>query len=1156
MAWGQDYSGTYYIGSKATKQNNTANSYIYNSEELANNYYLCPTEGWYFYNGDNNTSNGWTETDNGKPFLTTYKFLEDGEYDASKAVWVIEKKTNTDFYYIKQKKTTANEKYRYLVSNKQISGAGVRRMRVHLEEVADATALNNLGDLALFEITTVPENLASNCLYITPHSPNGRNGSELYLVVNDGNYNNLKAGVTKNDGPNDTYTQGTIGVYSTETNGYWTLEVPRPVISFNASNQVEITDPTGFASAIYFTTNGDDPTVDPSNLYSAAFDPDDNVTTIKAIAIVDGQKSGVTTFTPPFLLGSTHKYAIQSNDCLFYYLIPNLQTTENEYPKNVSTLNVPCNTMAWSFENAVDNDGQYYYIHNSQGGYLYYPTTDNTDNYIFLQQDKDTNDDGYKFSITSHASGGFNLIPKNQTIPVNKTSVGSSDGEKLRAVKLAGAINNASSRWNIIPYNNTTGIPQWTDKPFDESTNSVSHFYQITNVNQSTKPLILNNSGFIKSETLPETGYDSRKSMWVIKNVGQDTDGLLDYYTFQNAYTGDLLYYNGSGREIVANASPGVLQTGMPTAEGANVTWAHFVIVQTVSGYNIIPRVLVDNTKAITRNSTHEAFNCINRASGNDWTGTYYDNDNGSRWTFTKVDNVKCMEPVFTEEANGDITITTVTNAAKIRYSVDGADPTESSAEYTTKENTSVQKVIKAIAIIGDDINTASSIVALLNKPDVTLAGGPYTYKAADWEPSVTLSVGTTQTTTGFSTTYAYNTNAGTANVTITDNEASDAWYIWNVPVTEFTIDKAPLTIKANDKTIGYGDEPDNAGVTYSGFVGSPAETEDVLGGTLSYSYTTSGDDPHPYTPYDAQYGNQGTYVITPSGLTSTNYDITFSTGVLTVAKKSIGDGALAEGFTLSFDEDGNVILNFGTHTLNKDVDYTIGNEVVGTKYSTRTLFGAGNYDGSVDIRNAIVHFTTDANQTEWSATFVAESSGGTDIGHALPENIAAYIISDIEGTWAIPEPLEYIPAGVPVLLVTHEAKNGFLVKDANNVTAISEGQIAYNKLKKVTTESAHFNTRQIYVLYNNEFVLNKEGNLENGKVYMENPNYNTSSPFPAPARLTIIWGNETNIEDIQTNGAMEVGNERWYTIDGRRLNGKPNAKGLYILNGKKKVVK
>jgi hypothetical protein len=29
-----------------------------------------------------------------------------------------------------------------------------------------------------------------------------------------------------------------------------------------------------------------------------------------------------------------------------------------------------------------------------------------------------------------------------------------------------------------------------------------------------------------------------------------------------------------------------------------------------------------------------------------------------------------------------------------------------------------------------------------------------------------------------------------------------------------------------------------------------------------------------------------------------------------------------------------------------------------------------------------------------------------------------------------------------------------------------------------------------------------------------------------------------------------------WYTIDGRRLSGKPTQKGLYIVNGKKVVIK
>ncbi len=108
-----------------------------------------------------------------------------------------------------------------------------------------------------------------------------------------------------------------------------------------------------------------------------------------------------------------------------------------------------------------------------------------------------------------------------------------------------------------------------------------------------------------------------------------------------------------------------------------------------------------------------------------------------------------------------------------------------------------------------------------------------------------------------------------------------------------------------------------------------------------------------------------------------------------------------------------------------------------------------------------------------------------------------------------------------------------------------------------MTAESAHFNTKEIYVLYKNEFVLNKEGDLAKGKVYMENPKYVApSSPSsPAPANLSIAWGNVTGIEDGRWK--MEDGrSERWYTLDGRCLIGKPTAKGLYIVNGKKRVVK
>ena len=169
-AWGQttDYSGVYYIRSTGKNANNTAL------------YYLCPTEGWYFYEATNNYS----ESDNGQPFLTTYQ-IKTNNYDTSKAVWIIEKHSSEEnCYYIKQRSTG-----RYIVSNGQITGSSnANRVRIHLETVADAAALTALGNMALFEITDHDEHLD-----IMPHAAAGRNGDNKYLVVNNGNYYQLDA---------------------------------------------------------------------------------------------------------------------------------------------------------------------------------------------------------------------------------------------------------------------------------------------------------------------------------------------------------------------------------------------------------------------------------------------------------------------------------------------------------------------------------------------------------------------------------------------------------------------------------------------------------------------------------------------------------------------------------------------------------------------------------------------------------------------------------------------------------------------------------------------------------------------------------------------------------------------------------------------------
>ena len=204
--WGQDYSGMYYI--RNTGKNASA----------TNLYYLCPTEGWYFYKASNN----YQETDNEQPFLTTYKIKTDN-YDISKAVWIVEKHPTKDCYYIKQRNTG-----RYIVSNGQIAGCGnANRVRIHLEAVADANALATLGDLALFEI-----NDHDGHMDILPHATEGRNGNNIYLVANNGNYQQLKAEGSKPDFANGKYGKGTggiIGLYEHENNAQWLLEdIPVP----------------------------------------------------------------------------------------------------------------------------------------------------------------------------------------------------------------------------------------------------------------------------------------------------------------------------------------------------------------------------------------------------------------------------------------------------------------------------------------------------------------------------------------------------------------------------------------------------------------------------------------------------------------------------------------------------------------------------------------------------------------------------------------------------------------------------------------------------------------------------------------------------------------------------------------------------------------
>jgi len=135
-----------------------------------------------------------------------------------------------------------------------------------------------------------------------------------------------------------------------------------------------------------------------------------------------------------------------------------------------------------------------------------------------------------------------------------------------------------------------------------------------------------------------------------------------------------------------------------------------------------------------------------------------------------------------------------------------------------------------------------------------------------------------------------------------------------------FSITPAALIVTAKNHTISYGDTPRNNGVDYDGFAGE--DNAEVLGGTLTYAYN-----------YE-QYDELGDYTITPSGLTSTNYSISYHTGTLTVKKKTI---ILKWTNTL-------FIYDREAHRPEATVAGTVNSELIGVTVTAPTAVNAGNY--------------------------------------------------------------------------------------------------------------------------------------------------------------------------------------------------------------------
>jgi filamentous hemagglutinin family protein len=240
---------------------------------------------------------------------------------------------------------------------------------------------------------------------------------------------------------------------------------------------------------------------------------------------------------------------------------------------------------------------------------------------------------------------------------------------------------------------------------------------------------------------------------------------------------------------------------------------------------------------------------------------------------------------------DGSTSATVNTAGAVLTGKIGGDTVTVSATGAFADKNVGVGKTITLSSSYGgadagnytftDQTSTTANITAkavTLTAPSVTKTydgGTGYTATAGNL---TTLSGSLVGGDTVTAATIAYaDKNVGTNktvnlnSVTISDGNGGNNYSVTLAGNSTSTINQANLTVTANNasKTYDGAAYSGGNGVSYSGFVGG--ETSAVLGGTLAYGGTSQGAV------------NTGTYTISPSGLTSSNYALSFVNGALTI---------------------------------------------------------------------------------------------------------------------------------------------------------------------------------------------------------------------------------------------------------------------------------
>ena len=183
---------------------------------------------------------------------------------------------------------------------------------------------------------------------------------------------------------------------------------------------------------------------------------------------------------------------------------------------------------------------------------------------------------------------------------------------------------------------------------------------------------------------------------------------------------------------------------------------------------------------------------------------------------------------------------------------------------------------------------------------------------------------------------------------------------------------------------------------------------------------------------------------------------------------------------------------------------------------------------------NKTLNITFAENQT-WASFY------NTTEDFNLPNNVMAYIVTEIGQNSVTVAPINYVPKNVAVLL-----------ENNTTTTGVTNTSATGNLLQGADANGfAVTNGATVYALYNNKMMRVASGTtIPAGKCYLVVGVVNAGAP-----QLNIVFENEGNTTGINASlvNSEEVKGDL-YDLQGRKVV-YPKKKGLYIQKGRKVVV-